>query len=235
MNNKKIRKIERKMERRLKKYAFLRDLVFSLIRKKSDKQSHIKYILVNNKRKSIYYGIPKVASTSLQNILYMKGFKRIDLNQGEGYKERNCFKFALVRNPYDKLVSCYENKIKKPYDLWVVATNYKKIYEDMPFKEFVKAISSIPDNEADRHFKSQCFFLMSKQGKLIPDFIGKFENLEEDYKKICKKIGIKNPPKLPHKRKSIRKKTYKDYYDEETKKLIYERYKKDFQFFGYEF
>ncbi|MEX0919953.1 MAG: sulfotransferase family 2 domain-containing protein [Candidatus Pacearchaeota archaeon] len=104
----------------------------------------------------------------------------------------------------------------------------------MPFKEFVKVISKIPDEKSDSHFRSQYKFLTNNEGNLFTEFIGKFENLEKDYKKICEIMGIKNPPKLKHERKSKRK-NYRKYYDEETKKLVAERYKKDLELFGYRF
>ena len=68
----------------------------------------------------------------------------------------------------------------------------------------------------------------------MPDYIAKLENINKEYKKICKEIGINNPPKLPHKRKSKRK-PYQDYYDKETKKLVKKRYKKDLKLFNYGF
>ena len=107
--------------------------------------------------------------------------------------------------------------------------------EKMPFKEFVKAIYSIPDKYADDHFKSQYLFITNKQGKLVCDFIGRIENFKQDFKKICEKIDINAPKKYPHKRKSKRKKDYREYYDEETKKLVEERYKEDLKYFGYKF
>ena len=65
------------------------------------------------------------------------------------------------------------------------------------------------------------------------DFIGKFENLETDFEYICKKIGV-NGIKLPHKNKTQRK-NYRDYYNENTKTIIANWYKKDIDYFGYEF
>ncbi len=94
---------------------------------------------------------------------------------------------------------------------------------------FVKAIYKIPAHKLDRHFKPQYYFI---EGFNL-DFVGKFENLEKDFKEVMKKAGIRNHPKLPHKRKSKKKKDYKDYYNEETKRLVQEKYKKDFELFGY--
>ncbi len=194
------------------------------------------------KYNAIYFKIPKVANTSLRSTfrkvtdLKLLPYKR-SLNEKEYDR---FFKFSFVRNPFDRLVSCYAEKIighKTPYgENQIDATffRYNKFYSDMPFEEFVKAVCSIPDEIADFHFRSQYKSLTNKQGKFIVDFIGRFENLKEDYKKVFRILGVKNPPKLEHRRKSKRK-HYREYYNEETKNLIKKRYKKDLEFFGYTF
>ena len=64
-------------------------------------------------------------------------------------------------------------------------------------------------------------------------FIGKFENLQSDFNKICEIIGIKKE-KLPL-INNTNKEDYKSYYTEETKKIIQKAYKKDIEMFNYSF
>ena len=83
------------------------------------------------------------------------------------------------------------------------------------------------------NFIPQIEWLTDPSGKILVDFIGKFENLETDFKYICKKINI-NEVKLPHKNKTIRK-NYREYYNENTKNIIADWYKKDIDYFKYKF
>lgn len=81
----------------------------------------------------------------------------------------------------------------------------------------------------------QTDWILDENGKLMVDWVGRFENLNQDHKKVMKKIGIENPPKLSHSRKSRNDRNYKKYYDEETKRIVDEIYKKDIEMFGYKF
>ena len=66
------------------------------------------------------------------------------------------------------------------------------------------------------------------------DFIGTFENLQEDFKRICKMVGLP-PSELPKEEKSKHRKKYQTYYTEETQNIIYNHFKKEIQKFNYLF
>lgn len=211
--------------------------------------------IISHKYKFVYFYIPKVASTSLKKcfakILFDKDVsvrvhtfwfdEVIDIQTGD-YEDY--FKFTFVRNPWDRIVSCYSDKI-----LHTPVTNYKYkkgifrryvrlyktlFYSGMSFNEFTRKVSMIPDEKADRHFRSQHTYINDKNGQTLVNFIGKFENLSADLKYVSEKTGAKNLD-LGHENKSIRPKEYRDIYTDEAKKIIAERYKKDIALFGYQF
>ena len=65
------------------------------------------------------------------------------------------------------------------------------------------------------------------------DFIGKFENLQEDFTQICDKLEIKDSM-LPHKFKTDHK-PYWEYYDDETREMVEKHYEVDINYFNYKF
>jgi hypothetical protein len=141
------------------------------------------------------------------------------------------FKFCFVRNPWDRLVSCYKH--------WIVDSNndnfgmYNSLKKGMSFEEFVLEISKIPDKISDGHFRSQHTFITNKNGKLLVDFFGKVEEFDKDFAFICKKTGIPYV-EIPHSNRRDRR-PYRDFYNERTRGIVEKRYGKDIKLFGYEF
>ena len=120
------------------------------------------------------------------------------------------FKFAIIRNPYDVMVSSYF--FQKP---------------ELSFKEYAKKRII---NNLDR-----CMI----NGKNVCDYYIKYENLLEDIVNVCKILNIDNYDinDLPSHKSNLREKGihYRNYYDEETRIKVYENHKQIFEEFGYEF
>lgn len=132
---------------------------------------------------------------------------------------KNYFKFGFVRNPWDWQVSLYH------YTLENKNHHQHELLKNKTFEEYIKWRVS-----EDLHLQKDFFY--DKNGKCLIDFIGKIENIEEDFKKICNKINIR--ANLPHINKS-KHKNYREYYNEETKNLINKYFAEDIKLFNYEF
>lgn len=129
------------------------------------------------------------------------------------------FLFTFVRNPWERVVSLYF---------------YFRNNKTQSFSEFVSSISQLREkNENFRRHSVPLHLYAYYEGTQFVDFVGRFENLQQDFDYICRKIGIP-PKKLPRISKTNHK-SYEDYYTEETMKLVAQEFQKDIEYFGYEF
>lgn len=172
------------------------------------------------KYKATYFRVPKVASTSL-----LITFREMDEVKEVKEYDKSLFKFAFVRDPFDRLASCFRHVIQK--GALKNIQNDPRLYRNMTFGQFVDAIEDIKIEDMDIHFRPQYTFFPE-----TPDYLGKFETLEEDYEIICHFIGIKSPIRLLHKNKTD-KTRFKDYYTREIIEKVVRIYKKDFEMFDY--
>jgi hypothetical protein len=148
-------------------------------------------------------------------------------------------RFSFVRNPFDRLVSCYRGKIIFARTPKTRTPLYHDYFFALPvnisFADFAQRVSRIPDALADSHFKSQYALLYSGE-ELQVDYVGKFEQLDRDWQPIAEKYQL--DPLLSHANVSKNKpgcqSDYRLYYTEALVKLVYERYRKDVHLFGYE-
>jgi hypothetical protein len=133
------------------------------------------------------------------------------------------FKFGFVRNPWDRTVSLYERR------------EGVQLSGKMTFEEFVEWIDCSSDTciHPTRH-KNQLDWFVDNEGKVLVDFIGRFERLQEDWKKICEKLALNAT--LPHANPNLsRKKRYTEYYTNKTRDMIASKFRVDIEYFGYEF
>jgi len=182
------------------------------------------------KRNFVFVHINKTGGMSIEKALGFtekQHFTAIESLQMIGAKKwEKVFKFSIVRNPWDKVVSHYFHRIK---------TNQTGL-GDYPinFKEWVKLTygEQNPKYYDDpKYFMPQFDWLTDDKGEIMVDFIGRFENLENDFQLICKRIDVKAD--LPFENKSEHKE-YQYYYDDETKEIVRRWFRKDIETFKYE-
>lgn len=159
------------------------------------------------------------------------------------------FKFAFVRNPWDRMVSFYkylgyDNKME--FNIFVKEHFIRKIQQRVWW--FVRP---------------QTDYIYKDEGHQLVDFIGRFESLQSDFDIVCQKIGLP-ATLLPRVNVSEKKgpgmtvesglmklfeeikyvlnlrtipsfNSYRDYYSQESIDLVAEFYKRDVQLLSYDF
>jgi len=205
--------------------------------------------MIQHEYKFIFLHIPKCGGTSIEDAFgAWKMRKRCmvgRINQQDlqhfylseilsnAPNAKNYYKFTFIRNPFSRLVSEYhymiDQSLKNSKRIEVYGISKLKL----SFKEFCKNLNNLDDYCYPYHDATLLDYVVDANGNQMLDFIGRFENLQEDFNIVCDKIGIPHR-ELPHKIKS-KHKHYTEYYDDETRQIVAERYANDIEYFGYEF
>src|SRR6266545_3191367 len=207
---------------------------------------------------AVYIEIPKVACTSIKTALASVVGVNLDEVGGNPHEARwpapraapgrsgppfpDLFAFTFVRNPWDRLVSCYRDKIRGEVDGYTYFTirpgvanclaRFDALVAGMSFDDFVRAVASISDEDADAHFRSQHTFVTGEDGRPAVDFVGRHERLAEDFRRVERRIGLP-PIDLPRLQAARRTARYAAFYSPDSRRIVADRYRLDVEIFGY--
>jgi len=206
--------------------------------------------MIFHAQKAIFFHVPKVAGYSIEQCIlpgprdYRKFNKDIVFGLDKGlmtqhlpyntlqkYVDKNVldsyFKFAFFRNTWDRLASAYF---------------YLEPLHNSIFGNFSNCIKRVcEDVKGDYvegwHFCRQTDYLYKnkKNGELAVDYIGRYENLEQDFKNICDRLNMPYKPLKKTNRSPKKTLHYTEYYTDETKQLVYESFKDEIEYFKYTF
>lgn len=191
---------------------------------------------------SIFVHIPKAAGVSICKTLFGNlcgGHTPITKYQIIFSKEDfdSYYKFTFVRNPWDRAFSAYtflkNGGMTDGDKRW--ADTHLTTYND--FDEFIKKGLIKPSIHLSTHFKPQYKYLcLPYNQKLFVDFIGYFENIQNDFQIIKSKLSLNSDLELEHQNKTrTHQLDYKDFYSRETRDIVAEIYRTDIDLLGYNF
>lgn len=207
--------------------------------------------MINHHRGFIFVHIPKCGGTSIETVFncwgngYTEQYYHVGNASSDQHKTifeildaypdcDNYFKFCFVRNPWAKFVSEYEYMLHETRIAKCPPGNPKRYLPlSTSFDDFCLNTNLLYKYSYTYHEKNQHEFIFDSVGNCSVDFIGKLENFQQDFDKICESINI-NKTELPHEYKH-HKRHYTEYYNDETRDFVARRFAKDIEYFGYEF
>lgn len=213
-------------------------------------------VCVNEQYKVAYVVNPKVASTSILEML--SGVNREEL-QKQGVdiseirrrirttpvtsyaqlwelQERGYFVFTFVRNPYERAISFYKNKFRDeggPFLKPVLFAERCGFEKCRGFEDVIKQVIQTPSSIGDAHFIPQTDVLYGKTSGFEFDFIGHLENFEKDYRVLSGKVG--GLPEVKKRNTTVQSKSIDvdEWFSPALKAEFYKKFNKDFSRLGY--
>lgn len=200
----------------------------------------------------IFVHIPKCAGTSIEQVLipvvttrqsfrdltrkerqqfWLPGTQMLQHSKLRRYARHfpidKHYKFAFVRNPWDRTISQIE---------FLQNRNAGNLFQGEDFKQHIQIYCQYTRQVIGHDLGAcQLDYLLNHAGAVDMDFIGRFESLESDFKKVCASLSLDPAPNLPHVFNSKRARHYSAYYDEESAEWVRARFAKDIEYFGYKF
>ncbi|TAN46929.1 MAG: sulfotransferase [Methylococcaceae bacterium] len=137
------------------------------------------------------------------------------------------FKFAFVRNPWDLQVSMYHFILREP-----TSSTHQQVAACGSFDAYLEWVVNTAQPYPKGITKLQQDMLTDADGRLLVDFVGRYETLHQDFERIRQKLDI--DAVLPHLNRSQHR-DYRSYYTPYTQKLVAEHFHRDIELFGYTF
>jgi len=197
-------------------------------------------MIINDQYEFIFVAIARTGSTSIKSALqHPDELKKLPpiyhasihtILENNPHK-KNYFKWAFVRNPWDRMVSAYhEFRNISAHGEW--AEDLSLFLSAPTFEQFVLNFKGTEVSK-DIHFIPQ-FDCISIDGKIAVDFVGRYENYQKDFDHFCSSVNMPSFT-LPRSRRTSRG-DYRGYYQNtECIDVVRDFYHKDIEFFDYEF
>jgi len=196
-------------------------------------------MLFSLKPNIFFVHIPKNAGNSIRPLARKLGVKVLTHNIRRKNKrlladyrnKRKIHAFCISRNPYDRLVSAYHYLNNKTVHREDLADKEKYVTPFVDFDDFIKNGLAQAAKE-QLHFLPQVFWVRNAEGKPEVESVLRVEHLQGDFDRFCEKMKLRKFTLQVT--NASKRKSWQDYYSEETKAIVQQVYRDDFEFFNYE-
>jgi len=195
----------------------------------------------------IYVHIPKTAGNSVNRALGIEWQDHKDLRRYAAELSpaafASYFKFAIVRNPWERIFSDYNYQRKKSRPQASKLFVYSEAGEKRRFGDWVRTALADPfrydppvwggEVSEGLHRWSPQVDWISVDGRIAVDAVVRIEKLPGDFLQIWRALGLA-PRRLPHRNRRLHL-HYSWYYDDATRDFVGAYYARDIETFGYRF
>ena len=136
------------------------------------------------------------------------------------------FKFCFERNPWDKTLSRYFWRYRRPDG------NYPKRNRHRP-----KSSIDVPAFIRMKKFRhTSDYYMYTIDGEVAVDYIGRYENLEQDLNTVCERLGLPRA-ELPGAKSGVRtdKRHYRDVLNPDDAEIVARVFSREIDLLGYTF
>ena len=203
--------------------------------------------MINHALRCIFVHIPKTAGNSVNRALGIDWQDHKDLARYAAELSPEVFaryyKFAIVRNPWERIFSDYNFQRKKSRQGAAKLFVRTESGERRHFRAWLEAALAEPDHylpatwggevSSGIHRWSPQVDWITVNGRITVDAILRMENLPDDFYEVCTALGLP-PIRLPHRNRRFHW-PYSWYYDGDSRRLVADYYRRDIDTFGYRF
>lgn len=190
----------------------------------------------------IFIHVPKTGGLSIGNALFNRAPSwhlsvRAYCLMYSGQEYRQFFKFAFVRDPWDRVASAYRFLTRGGVEERDRKWRDDNLRADESLRDFVKRWLNPRSARSEIHFVPQIEFLRRVPwGPVEVDFVGRFENLAEDFEEVCRRLGVfADLGHVNRTSSSASEEGSRSAYDREAMEIVAEVYRDDILTFGYRF